>query len=59
MLSEKTLSSNVAGTSSRIATAVFAASFGAFLLYFTAFSHSQMLHDAAHDTRHAITAPCH
>lgn len=45
--------------SQRISTAVFAAAFGVFLVYFTAFSHSEMLHNAAHDTRHAITAPCH
>ena len=43
----------------RLATAVFAASFGIFLVYFTAFSHSELLHNAAHDTRHAIAVPCH
>ena len=44
---------------SRIAVALFALAFGGFLLYSTVFSHSQILHNAAHDTRHAITAPCH
>lgn len=43
----------------RIATAAFAALFGACLLYFAAFAHADILHNAAHDTRHAITAPCH
>jgi len=45
--------------SNRIGVALFALAFGSFLLYFTAFSHSQILHNAAHDTRHAVTAPCH
>ena len=45
--------------SNRIGVALFALAFGSFLLYFTAFSHSKILHNAAHDTRHAVTAPCH
>ncbi len=43
----------------RIGTALFALLFGTFLLYSTVFSHSEILHNAAHDTRHAVTAPCH
>ena len=46
-------------TSQRIGTALFALLFGSFLLYSTLFSHSQILHNAAHDTRHAVTVPCH
>lgn len=42
-----------------VATITFAALFGSCLLYFVAFAHSDVLHNAAHDTRHAITAPCH
>ncbi|PCI05564.1 MAG: cobalt transporter subunit CbtB [Hyphomicrobiales bacterium] len=42
-----------------IATVAFAALFGSCLLYFVAFAHSDVLHNAAHDTRHSITAPCH
>jgi len=42
-----------------VATITFAALFGSCLLYFVAFAHSEVLHNAAHDTRHAITAPCH
>lgn len=45
--------------SNRIGVALFALAFGSFLLYFTAFSNSQIMHNAAHDTRHAVTAPCH
>lgn len=47
------------GGSKRITTAIFAAAFGIFFIYFAAFSHSNVLHNAAHDTRHAIAAPCH
>lgn len=43
----------------RLTTALFAAVFGAGLLYFAAFAHSDALHNGAHDTRHAIVAPCH
>ena len=43
----------------RITTAVFAAALGIFFVYSTAFSHSTTLHNAAHDTRHAIATPCH
>ena len=43
----------------RLSTALFAGAFGAFLLYFAAFAHSEALHNGAHDTRHAIVAPCH
>ncbi len=43
----------------RIGTALFALLFGTFMLYSTVFSHSEILHNAAHDTRHAVTAPCH
>jgi cobalt transporter subunit CbtB len=59
MLAIKMNTGIVVPASQRIGTAVFAAAFGIFLIYFTAFSHSEMLHNAAHDTRHAITAPCH
>ncbi|MCP4183388.1 MAG: CbtB-domain containing protein [Hyphomicrobiales bacterium] len=44
---------------SRISAALFALLFGSFMLYGTVFSHSEILHNAAHDTRHAVTAPCH
>ena len=43
----------------RIGAALFALLFGSFLLYSTLFAQSEILHNAAHDTRHAITAPCH
>lgn len=32
---------------------------GSFLLLGTGFTHSNLLHDAAHDARHGFTFPCH
>ena len=33
--------------------------FGIFLVGMTGFSHLENLHNAAHDTRHALSFPCH
>jgi cobalt transporter subunit CbtB len=43
----------------RMATGVVMALLGFFMLYGVAFAQSDILHNAAHDTRHAITVPCH
>lgn len=43
----------------RLAVATVAGLFGVFLLYFVGFANSEILHNAAHDTRHAIVTPCH
>ena len=43
----------------RMATGVVALLLGVFLLYGAGFAHSDILHNAAHDTRHAVTVPCH
>lgn len=32
---------------------------GAFILYGVGFAGADVLHNAAHDSRHAITFPCH
>ena len=47
--------------STKIALApIFAAVFvGVFMLWGVGFAQSAMLHDAAHDGRHAVTFPCH
>jgi cobalt transporter subunit CbtB len=59
MLAQNTAQTVTPSSGKRLSTAVFAAFFGIFLVYFTAFSHSELLHNAAHDTRHAMAAPCH
>jgi cobalt transporter subunit CbtB len=43
----------------RMMTGVVTALLGLFMLYGVAFAQSDILHNAAHDTRHAITVPCH
>lgn len=39
--------------------AIAAFAFGVALVLTTGFAHSTMLHNAAHDTRHALSFPCH
>lgn len=41
------------------APAILALLLGAFLLLGTGFAHSEMIHNAAHDARHAFAFPCH
>lgn len=45
--------------SERLSAALIMGLSGAILLYFVGFAHSDILHNAAHDTRHAIVTPCH
>ena len=60
MLATKTNSTALTlSMSQRIATAGFAGILGFFMLYVAAFANVDILHNAAHDTRHAIVAPCH
>ena len=42
-----------------VLAAVFAALLGAFLLYGVGFAGSNVMHNAAHDSRHSLTFPCH
>lgn len=43
----------------RLAAGTIAALIGMFMLFGVGFAHSGILHNVAHDTRHAITVPCH
>jgi len=43
----------------RAVAVVFAASFGLFMVWGVGFAQSQTMHDAAHDSRHSFTFPCH
>lgn len=45
--------------SQRISTAAFGGLIGLFLLYGVGFAHPEAIHNAAHDTRHAASFPCH
>ena len=48
-----------AATARKLAPAVFALLFGAFLVLGTGFASPTTLHNAAHDGRHALAFPCH
>lgn len=45
--------------SSVLAPAVLALLLGAFLVLGTGFAHSDIIHNAAHDSRHSFAFPCH
>jgi cobalt transporter subunit CbtB len=45
--------------SDRLVAGLFAAALGAFLVFGAGFAHSSVLHDTAHDVRHANGFPCH
>ena len=42
-----------------LAAILFVACFGAALLFVVGFANAAVMHDAAHDTRHSISFPCH
>jgi len=48
-----------ADLSSRMTAAVVAGLLGAFFLFGVAFAQPDVLHNAAHDVRHAVAFPCH
>jgi cobalt transporter subunit CbtB len=48
-----------AGAAGRIAPALFAVAFGLFLFIGTGFAAPGLIHNATHDTRHALGLPCH
>lgn len=45
--------------SGAVASALLAFVLGAFLVLGTGFAHSDAIHNAAHDSRHAFAFPCH
>lgn len=47
------------GVSERAKTALMAALLGAFFIWGVGLANSDVLHDAAHDTRHSYGFPCH
>lgn len=42
-----------------IASVAFAVLLGSFLIFGVAFAQPEVLHNAAHDSRHAFSFPCH
>lgn len=51
--------SHLSSRSDALVAAVFAALLGGFLIWGVGFSHIDVVHNAAHDTRHSIGFPCH
>ncbi|CAH1681743.1 MAG: CbtB-domain containing protein [Chelatococcus sp.] len=52
----------VAGLGSRaevLKVALVAFAMGVALVFVTGFAHPEAVHNAAHDTRHALSFPCH
>ncbi|NKM36397.1 CbtB domain-containing protein [Rhizobium laguerreae] len=49
----------IANSAARILQAAMALCFGATIVGFLGFSHIEIVHNAAHDTRHANAFPCH
>ncbi len=43
----------------RMITVIIAALLGTFMVFGVAIAQPTVLHNAAHDTRHAMTFPCH
>lgn len=52
-------SEQVSGRTATAAPALLALLLGAFLVLGTGFAHSDAIHNAAHDARHAFAFPCH
>ncbi len=55
----KTLATPQTSLSSRLAAAAIAALLGSFILIGVGFAHSDVIHNAAHDSRHSFAFPCH
>ena len=51
--------SQIASRSDTVIAAFFAALLGAIVIWGVGFSHIDVLHNAAHDTRHSTGFPCH
>ena len=56
---QQALSGSLIQRMSAVKPAILAIVLGIFILYGVGFAQPQLLHDAAHDTRHAFAFPCH
>ena len=59
MASHSTTSAIALSGTQRMTIALSALLFGVFLVYGAGLANSAVLHDTAHDTRHAYGFPCH
>jgi cobalt transporter subunit CbtB len=59
MAQASTTSTQVSTLSDRMTAGILALLVGSFLIFGAGFAHSNVLHDTAHDVRHANGFPCH
>ena len=55
----KAADSKTVSLSLRLTSAAVAALLGSFILIGVGFAHSDVIHNAAHDSRHSFAFPCH
>jgi cobalt transporter subunit CbtB len=55
----QTARSRISSRADPLVGAIFAALLGGFLIWGVGFSHIDVVHNAAHDTRHSSGFPCH
>jgi len=53
------VSNTLISTQERLAIGAMALLLGTFMVLGIGFAQSEVVHNAAHDTRHALTFPCH
>lgn len=53
------VSNSLISTQERLAIGAMALLLGGFMVLGIGFAQSEAVHNAAHDTRHALTFPCH
>jgi cobalt transporter subunit CbtB len=58
-ITQRTADSVVGGRSSTLAAAMMSAILGLVIIWGVGFSHIDVVHNAAHDTRHSNAFPCH
>ncbi|MCJ7996287.1 CbtB-domain containing protein [Rhizobium cremeum] len=58
-MSATTITSSASSSVSRFAPALLSVFFGLFIVGFVGFSPMEVVHNAAHDARHANAFPCH
>ncbi|HEX2654778.1 MAG TPA: CbtB-domain containing protein [Xanthobacteraceae bacterium] len=59
MIGKLTVDTLPQSASTRVAAALLLFFVGSLLIYGVGFANSQLLHNAAHDTRHSLSFPCH
>ncbi len=58
-MTTKTATATGARADVSLATILFVAFFGATIIFAAGFANPAVMHNAAHDTRHSISFPCH